>query len=137
MISRAINKIGEYAKTIFVVNWASASLIFGAITYSVVMYYQNQALKDTIVKQGETVKTLTETVKTQGSTINNMNASFEAIKTTVEAFTAHPPSTFDEKINGIYRIIDIYHGNGNASNNPPAFSSNQPNGNTPNSVPNQ
>lgn len=126
--SNIFNKIGEYAKTNFVVNWASATVIFAAISYSVVMYYQNDNLKKTINNQKETVKTLESTVQTLQTTVATMN-------TTVEAFKANPPSVYDEKINGIYRMMEIYHNGNSNSHNPPSFSSNQPNGNVPNSTP--
>lgn len=118
------NKIGDYAKTIFVVNWASAVVIFGAVTYSVVMYYQNENLNKTIESNNKTIKTLSSTVKTLETTVTAMN-------TTVEAFKANPPAVTDEKINGIYRMIDIYHGNASSSHQPPAFTSTQPSDSTP------
>ena len=123
--STILNKIGNYAKTNFVINWASGTVIFAAITYSVVMYYQNENLKKTIDSQKETVKTLSSTVKTLETTVTAMN-------TTVEAFKANPPAVTDEKINGIYKMMDIYHGNNTTNHNPPAFTSTQPSGNTPN-----
>jgi hypothetical protein len=129
--STILNKIGNYAKTNFVVNWASATVLFGAITYSVVMYYQNDNLKETINSQKETVKTLKETVSTLQTTVATMS-------TTVEAFKANPPSVYDEKINGIYRMIDIYHrgNNGSTNHNPPSFTSTQPSSGVPNTTPN-
>ena len=128
--STFLNKIGDYAKTNFVVNWASATVIFAAISYSVVMYYQNDGLKKTIDSQKETVKTLESTVQTLQTTVATMS-------TTVEAFKANPPAVYDEKINGIYRMINVYHTQNNGGNhNPPTFSSNQPSGDAPNSTPN-
>jgi uncharacterized protein YoxC len=89
------------------------------------MYYKNQNLQRTIESQKETVKTLVSTVKTLELSVTTMN-------TTVEAFKANPPAVTDEKINGIYKMIDIYHGNASSSHQPPEFTSTQPSGNTPN-----
>jgi hypothetical protein len=119
------NKIGDYAKTNFVINWASGTVIFGAICFSVIMYYKNQNLQKTIDGNNKTIKTLSSTVKTLETTVTAMN-------TTVEAFKANPPAVTDEKINGIYKMMDIYHGNNTTNHNPPAFTSTQPSGNTPN-----
>ena len=49
------NRISEYTKTVFVVNWASATIIFGALTYSIVMYNQNTGLKEKISSQSEQI----------------------------------------------------------------------------------
>jgi hypothetical protein len=129
--STILNKIGDYAKTNFVVNWASGSVIFLAICYSVVMYYENTNLKNDIVKLKETVKQEVAARKVSDENMKTITVTFETMKTTVEAFRANPPSTYDEKINGIYRIIDIHHPSGHVNHNPPAFHSNQPNNTLP------
>jgi hypothetical protein len=129
--STILNKIGDYAKTNFVINWASGSIIFAAICYSVIMYYENTQLKGDIVKLKETVKQEVAARKISDENMKTITVTFETMKTTVEAFRANPPSTYDEKINGIYRIINVYHQNGNNNHNPPAFNSNQPSNTVP------
>jgi len=120
--STILNSIGDYAKTHFIVNWASATVIFGAITYSVIMYNQNQSLKLTIDEQTKTVNTLSSAVKTLETTVTVMQS-------TLDAFKANPPAVIDEKINGIYRLIQVYHPNGVNNNTPPTF--------TPTELPNR
>jgi hypothetical protein len=124
-----LNRIGDYAKTNFVINWASGVIIVGAIAACIFLYEENKGLKKNINNQNTTITELKSLVKSQGETINTINITFETMKSTVEAFRANPPSMYDEKINGIYRIISIYHNNngGNTNHNPPSFHNVTPN----------
>jgi hypothetical protein len=100
----------------------------GAITAAVVLYYENKTLKGNIEKQNTTIKDLQNVTKAQGKVINTITITFETMKSTVEAFKANPPSTYDEKINGIYRIMNIYHNNNSNSHNPPELVTTNPQG---------
>lgn len=125
-MNEIFNKISEYTKTVFVVNWASATIIFGALSYSIFVYNQNTTLKEKINSQTEQIKLLNNRDKEQDNLINTLTITFGSIETTIEAIRQSPPSLYDEKINNLWREINKYHNNSVGNHVQPTFRSNDP-----------
>lgn len=114
--SSILNKILDYKNYTFKVNWASGITLFGALVW---------AITATIMLNGEFEKVdgLITANSKQDTTISILRNAFqimkgnmEIVKESIKAFNASPPSEIKAKIDGINRVIDIYHGN-NAVNN--------------------
>lgn len=125
-MNEIFNKISEYTKTVFVVNWASATIIFGSITYSIMVYNQNNTLKEKINSQTEQIKLLKDRDEEQDNLIKTLTITFSTIETTIEAIRKSPPSLYDEKINNVWREINKYHNNSVGNHVQPEFRSNNP-----------
>ena len=96
-------KLLDYTKIKFVTNWASGVALVGAITWAVTVTVQNKGYKTKIDTQGVTIRTLDQTV-------NTLRGSMETVNNVIRAFTENPPSALEAKIDGIYKVIEIYHG---------------------------
>jgi hypothetical protein len=120
------NRISEYTKTVFVVNWASATIIFGALSYSIIVYNQNMSLKEKISSQSEQITLLKDRDVEQDALISTLTITFGTIETTIEAIRKSPPSLYDEKINNVWREINKYHNNSVGNHTQPEFRSNNP-----------
>jgi hypothetical protein len=120
------NRISEYTKTVFVVNWASAAIIFGALTYAIVLHNQNVVLKEKIDSQTKQMTLLKNRDIEQDALINTLTITFGTIETTIEAIRKSPPSLYDEKINNVWREINKYHNNSSGNHTQPEFRSNDP-----------
>lgn len=121
------NKIAEYTKINFVVNWASGTLLVAAITSSIYFKIQNDSLREKQIKQDAKIASQATEIETLKETQDFLKITFESYKGTVEAFREYPPILVEEKINGLKREIDRYHNNNNSNNSVPTeYESNTP-----------
>jgi hypothetical protein len=125
-MNEILNKISEYTKTVFVVNWASATIIFGALSYSIFMYNQNSGLRNKNESLSEKVTLLEERDEEQDNLIKTLTITFSSVETTIEAIRKSPPSLYDEKINNLWREVNKYHNNNVGNHVQPVFRSNNP-----------
>lgn len=109
-------KAFDYTKTNFAVNWASGVALVGAITWAVTVTIQNSGYRAKIDGQGTTIKTQGETISTLKNTVSTLEGSMQTVNSAIRAFTENPPSALEAKIDGLSRVIQIYHGSTAVSN---------------------
>lgn len=116
-MSGFINKLLDYNNYTFKVNWASGVTIFGLMFSSIFLYIQNEGLKDDVASGKAKDAQQEEVINTLETTVNTLQGSMETVNSTIRAFTDNPPSALEAKIQGLEKIIGIYHG-GNNFNQP-------------------
>lgn len=105
-----LDKLVDYKNWKFSMNWSTAISLFGAITWAVTVTIQNQGLKATIDGQGATIEAQGTTITALTNNVSTLEGSMETVNNTIRAFTENPPSALEAKIDGLNRVIQIYHG---------------------------
>ena len=123
-----INKVLDYKNYKFEINWASGIVIVGAISASLLFYFENKSLKSTIDSLNQKDKIKTEQIEGLQKTVNTMEGAMDGVNNTVKIFMENPPGELKYRIERLEGVIEKSYGklsNENKSNfsnsKPPAF----------------